>query len=38
MTGKEAEDVGRKIKEALDEKLKAGRISAKDYCDEMEKD
>lgn len=37
MTGKEAEDVGRKIKEALDEKLKAGRISAKDYCDEMEK-
>ena len=37
MTGKEAEDVGRKIKEALDEKLKAGRISAKDYCDEMER-
>ncbi|MDE5644918.1 MAG: hypothetical protein K2I45_04675 [Muribaculaceae bacterium] len=37
MTGKEAEDVGRKIKEALDEELKAGQISAKDYCDEMEK-
>lgn len=37
MTGREAESVGRKIKEALDEQLKAGQISAKDYCDEMEK-
>lgn len=37
MTGREAEDIGRKIKEALDDKLKAGQISAKDYCDEMEK-
>ena len=37
MTGKEAEDVGKKIKEALDKKLQAGAISAKEYCDEMEK-
>lgn len=37
MTGREAEDVGRKIKVALDDKLKAGRISAKDYCEEMER-
>lgn len=37
MTDNEAEKVGQKIKEALDDKLKAGQISAKDYCDEMEK-
>lgn len=37
MTGREAEDVGRKIKAALDDKLKAGWISAKDYCEEMER-
>lgn len=37
MTGREAEDVGRKIKVALDDKLKAGQISAKDYCEEMER-
>lgn len=37
MTGREAESVGRKIKEALDEKLKAGTISAKEYCEEMER-
>lgn len=37
MTGDEAEKVGQKIKEALDDKLKSGQISAKDYCDEMEK-
>lgn len=37
MTGREAEDVGRKIKTALDDKLKAGQISAKDYCEEMER-
>lgn len=37
MTGREAEDVGRKIKAALDDKLKAGQISAKDYCEEMER-
>lgn len=36
-TGEEAENVGRKIKQALDDKLKAGSISAKEYCDEMEK-
>lgn len=36
-TGEEAENVGRKIKHALDDKLKAGSISAKEYCDEMEK-
>lgn len=37
MTGREAEDVGRKIKTALDDELKAGQISAKDYCEEMER-
>lgn len=37
MTGREAEKVGRKIKAALDDKLKAGQISAKDYCEEMER-
>lgn len=37
ITGREAETVGRKIKDALDQKLKAGRISAKDYCEEMER-
>lgn len=37
MTGDEAEKVGQKIKEALDDKLKAGQISANDYCDEIEK-
>lgn len=37
LTAREAEKVGQKIKEALDNKLKAGQISAKDYCDEMEK-
>ena len=36
-TGEEAENVGRKIKQALDDKLKAGSISAKEYCDEMDK-
>lgn len=37
MTGREAEKVGLKIKAALDDKLKAGQISAKDYCEEMER-
>lgn len=37
MTGREAEKVGHKIKAALDDKLKAGQISAKDYCEEMER-
>lgn len=37
MTGDEAEKVGQKIKDALDDKLKSGAISAKDYCEEMER-
>lgn len=37
LTADVAEEVGTKIKENLDKKLQKGLISAKEYCDEMEK-